>query len=63
MGGQSMQRKQWKINGREIGKRITREHATEASTRIREFAFNAKAMANKRKQPKVLLEHRKTLNG
>jgi hypothetical protein len=58
-----MQRKEWKINGRGIGKRNTRERATEASTRDREFAFNAKAMDNKSKQTASLLEQRKILNG
>jgi hypothetical protein len=51
------------FDGREITERITREHATAARTRIREFAFNAKNMEHKSKQTASLLERSKILNG
>jgi hypothetical protein len=58
-----MWKMQPKFSGRGIGKRSTRERASEASTWIREFAFNTKAIENKSKQTAVLLERRKILNG
>jgi hypothetical protein len=52
-----------KFSGWGIGKRDTRELAIEASTRIREVAFNAKALENKSKQTVLLFARRKILNG
>jgi hypothetical protein len=51
------------LNECEMAGRNTRDLATEASTRIREFAFNKKTMENKSKQTALLLEPRKMLNG
>jgi hypothetical protein len=51
------------FDGREMTERSTREHATEARTRIREFAFNTKNMENKSKQTASLLQRRKILYG
>jgi hypothetical protein len=51
------------FDGREMTERSTREHATKARTRIREFAFNTKNMENKSKQTAALLQRRKILYG
>jgi len=51
------------FNGWELTERKTREHASEARTRIREFAFNTKNMENKSKQTASLLQRRKILYG
>jgi hypothetical protein len=63
MVGRLKRRMQPKFSGWGIGKRDTRELAIEASTRIREVAFNAKAMENKSKQTVLLFARRKILNG
>src|SRR5271155_295993 len=63
MVGRLKQRLQPKFSGRGSGERNTREHATGARTRIREFSFSAKNMENKSKQTALLLERRKILNG
>jgi hypothetical protein len=50
------------FNGWGMTERNAREHAAEARTRIREFAFNTKNMENKSNQTAMLLERRKILN-